>query len=214
MKLQRFKDEIAISLAVVAALFVCLIILSVMWFCKSKKRKKEHIDRKNTLRSSARTHRHMITQPGASAASTSTLSSASNNNNKNNISNRTNNNNNAHSQFSTLNSKTQHLSQTTTSGFYGSHIGGGTGGQSVDNMTIASTTRSTGRLAPIYASQRNQYFVNNRKRTRSSNGGGGSQSETEIDTSTLNEESQLKINKIFNGKSISNHVINVYLSCI
>lgn len=174
-----------------AALFVCLVILSILWFCKSKKRKKEHIDRKNTLRSSARTHRHMINPPTAAGASTSTLSSSIN---KNITSNRT---TNGQSQFSTLNSKTQHLSQTTTSGFYGSHIGGAGGGQSVDTLTIASTTRSTGRLAPIYASQRNQYFAN-KKRTRST-GGGGSQSETEIDTSTLNEESQLKINKIFNG---------------
>lgn len=56
----KFKDEIAFAIAAVAALLVCIVLLSLLWLYKSKKRKKEHIDRQNTLRTSARTHRHMM----------------------------------------------------------------------------------------------------------------------------------------------------------
>ena len=56
----RFKDEIAFALAAIGALIVCIVLLSLLWLYKSRKRKKEHIDRQNTLRSSARTHRHML----------------------------------------------------------------------------------------------------------------------------------------------------------
>jgi hypothetical protein len=56
----RFKDEIAFAIAAVGALLVCILLLCCLWLYKSRKRKKEHLDRQNTLRTSARTHRHMI----------------------------------------------------------------------------------------------------------------------------------------------------------
>ena len=169
-----FKDEIAFSLAAISALLVCVLILSLLWCCKSKSRKKEHIDRQNTLRSSARTHRHMMTSASGSAAAAPTPGS-----------------------FSTLASKSQqHLSNsaagnnTTTSGFYGSQVGG----VSFDNLTIATGRSSQfggGRNAPIYASQRNQYFTNKKHKKSSMT--------ADSDESILNEESDLKANKFFNG---------------
>jgi hypothetical protein len=181
----RFKDEVAFSLATIAALLVCVLILSFLWFCKSKSRKKEHLDRQNTLRSSARTHRHMVSTGSAAGAGSragsgnlpnSSLSGFSTLNNAKSSSNHTN----------------QHLSNTTTSGFYGSHIGGGT---SFDNLTIATSKSGSHygerRGAPIYTSQRNQYFASKKHVKQSSLGG---------DESTLNETSELKINKVFIGK--------------
>lgn len=56
----RFKDEIAFAIAALAALLLSIIILSLLWIYKSRRRKKEHLDRQNTLRTSARTNRHMI----------------------------------------------------------------------------------------------------------------------------------------------------------
>lgn len=61
----RFKDEIAFAIAAILALIVCIILLSILWLCKSRKRKKEHIDRQNTLRTSARTNRQMISNTGS-----------------------------------------------------------------------------------------------------------------------------------------------------
>lgn len=56
----RFKDEIAFAIAALAALLLCIVVLSLLWLFKSRQRKKEHMDRQNTLRTSARTNRHMI----------------------------------------------------------------------------------------------------------------------------------------------------------
>ena len=106
----RFKDELAFSIAALAALILCVIVLSLLWAYKSTRRKKEHIDRQNTLRTSARTNRHMI-----------------------------------NSGFSSL--------KTTKSGsnLYNSDY-------SVNERTMARSIAGT-----IYNSQRNQYFMNNRK---------------------------------------------------
>lgn len=71
----RFKDEIAFAMAACAALVIIILLLCLLWFYKSRKRKKEHIDRQNTLRTSARTHRHMI-GAGSSLSQFSTLSSS------------------------------------------------------------------------------------------------------------------------------------------
>ena len=65
----RFKDEIAFAIAAVGALLVCILLLSGLWLYKSRKRKKEHLDRQNTLRTSARTHRHMIYNNNSSISS-------------------------------------------------------------------------------------------------------------------------------------------------
>ena len=65
----RFKDEVAFAIAATGALLLFVVLLSLLWVCKSRKRKKEHIDRQNTLRSSARTHRHMM----ASSSNFSTM---------------------------------------------------------------------------------------------------------------------------------------------
>ncbi|CAF0869334.1 unnamed protein product [Brachionus calyciflorus] len=66
----RFKDEIAFAIAALAALVVCIILLSILWVCKSRKRKKEHLDRQNTLRTSARTNRHMMNNSAFSTLKT------------------------------------------------------------------------------------------------------------------------------------------------
>ena len=68
----RFKDEIAFAIASIGALVVCIVLLCLLWIYKSSRRKKEHIDRQNTLRTSARSHRHMINN--------STMSSMNNSN--------------------------------------------------------------------------------------------------------------------------------------
>ncbi|RNA26979.1 bark beetle isoform X1 [Brachionus plicatilis] len=56
----RFKDEIAFAIAALAALVLAILVLSLLSIYKSRTRKKEHIHRQNTLRTSARTNRHMI----------------------------------------------------------------------------------------------------------------------------------------------------------
>ncbi len=68
----RFKDEIAFAIASIGALVVCIVLLCLLWFYKSSKRKKEHIDRQNTLRTSARSHRHMINSSTMSSRNNST----------------------------------------------------------------------------------------------------------------------------------------------
>lgn len=62
----RFKDEIAFAIAASGALVVCVLILAMLWLAKSTKRKKQHFERQQTLRSSARSHRHMINQSASS----------------------------------------------------------------------------------------------------------------------------------------------------
>lgn len=134
----RFKDEIAFAIAAVGALVVCIILLCLLWLYKSKKRKKEHIDRQNTLRTSARTHRHMIN--GTNGSQFSTLSSSQNQVNK--------------------------LSQSALYG--GSNFGNtsmdslsmGKGGLANTGLMSRSGRSLYGQ---IYNSQRNQYFKNKGK---------------------------------------------------
>lgn len=78
----RFKDEIAFAIAAIAALIVLIILLCLLWICKSRKRKKEHIDRKNTLRNSARQNRQIINNSAFSTLNSNKLNLNNNNNNK------------------------------------------------------------------------------------------------------------------------------------
>ena len=58
----RFRDELAFAIAASGALLVCILILAMLWLYKSSGRKRQHFERQQTLRSSARSHRHMITR--------------------------------------------------------------------------------------------------------------------------------------------------------
>lgn len=135
----RFKDEIAFSIAAIAALIVCIILLCLLWLYKSKKRKKEHIDRQNTLRTSARTHRHMIGTGAAGASQFSTLSSSQAQVNKSALY--------AGSNFG--NSSLDSLS------LAGNRLGPTAGSNA---MLMSRSGRSL--YGQIYNSQRNQYFRN------------------------------------------------------
>ena len=73
----RFKDEMAFAIAALAALVVCVAALGVLWLCKSTRRKKQHLARQSTLRTSARTHRHMLNAAAAAAATTNSQTDSS-----------------------------------------------------------------------------------------------------------------------------------------
>lgn len=75
----RFKDEIAFAIAASGALVLCIMLLCCLWLYKSRRRKKEHLERQNTLRTSARTHRHMIYN-NSSVASSHAVNKASSQN--------------------------------------------------------------------------------------------------------------------------------------
>ena len=63
----RFKDEIAIAAGAIGALLLCIIALSLLWVYKSRKRKKEHLARQDTLRRSARANRNLLNYTGGSS---------------------------------------------------------------------------------------------------------------------------------------------------
>ena len=68
----RFKDEVAIAAGAAGVLFLCVIALSLLWVYKSRKRKKEHLARQDTLRQSARANRNLLNYTGSSLATKST----------------------------------------------------------------------------------------------------------------------------------------------
>lgn len=136
----RFKDEIAFAIAAIGVLVICIVLLGLLWFFKSKRRKKEHIDRQNTLRTSARTHRHMISG-AASLSQFSTLSSSQAQVNKSALY--------AGSNFG--NSSLDSLSLA------------GNRGQPGSNPMMSRSAR--GFYGQIYNSQRNQYFRNKSRNT-------------------------------------------------
>jgi hypothetical protein len=82
----RFKDEIAFAIGAFGLLALCVGLLCLLWMYKSRRRKKEHLDRKDTLRQSARANRHILsdysfgssTTSGKIKSDTSGSSSASN----------------------------------------------------------------------------------------------------------------------------------------
>jgi len=137
----RFKDEVAFAISATGALLVCVILLCLLWLYKSRNRKKQHMDRQHTLRSSARSHRHMMSSTNSSNITSSSVSRAR-------VHRHLNGN---FSQTQLYNTASGDDLSTNTFSF-----GAGGGG-----------TRSVGG-ASIYASQRNQYFMN--KKNRQSNG--------------------------------------------
>jgi hypothetical protein len=56
----RFKDEIAFAIGAIGLLGLCVGFLCLLWLCKSRSRKREHMERKETLRRSARANRHIL----------------------------------------------------------------------------------------------------------------------------------------------------------
>ena len=112
----RFKDEVAFAIAAIAALLVCILLLSILWVCKSRRRKKEHIDRQNTLRNSARTHRHMINNSGFSTMTGSSSMNQMHKSSSSALYGITGNNNNSVDNMSSNRS----ISRSTTTGIYNS----------------------------------------------------------------------------------------------
>jgi hypothetical protein len=141
----RFKDEVAFSIAATGALLVCVVLLCLLWLYKSRMRKKQHIDRQHTLRTSARSHRHMM-----SSANTSNLTGSTTEQQQR----RRQNNNSSQTQL--YNNASGDDLSTNTFSF------GGTGGGGQRSIGGAS----------IYASQRNQYFMNRKQRRGGEEAGG------------------------------------------
>ena len=72
----RFTDEVAIAAGAIGVLLLCVIALSLLWVYKSRKRKKEHLARQDTLRRSARANRNLLNYTGSGSVvtkSTNTL---------------------------------------------------------------------------------------------------------------------------------------------
>lgn len=70
------KDEIAFAIGSAGVLLLIIIGLSLLWFYKSRKRKKEHLQRQDTLRRSARANRNILNYTSSSngiTKSTATL---------------------------------------------------------------------------------------------------------------------------------------------